>query len=414
MRAALALICTLAVAAFLWPRAGGELRAPPPRPGADEFQAPILLGGTEADASLPAPRRAEAPQEGAPADPFVPAPPAPDVAAPPKPSGPREPVRVRLVGPGGTPIQGAWVYLGTEPGGHNGRRQTDAYGYAEIDGVRRGAWFDVSVDTEKAQPHAAPGHAVFKQDERDVTIQLGAPRYIEGRVVSQEGDAVRAVVTGSHSDWHEAGVFAEPDGTFRLGPLLPGSYRLRIGGADGFVGLVRDVRAPAVDVRIVLPRVASLERRIEASDGWIDAARWFASGQTWPLTPAHGRAESLRIGGEVPMGRGTLYLRDSTGRYALYRNVTLDEVPDPIRLVEGAMLEGTLVADRPTEIAFRMHEVVIPGDVEFGIDTFEIAGVPTNARGKLRVSLDDRVLLERPAWAGSKVYELSVEVPDED
>ena len=89
--------------------------------------------------------------------------------------------------------------------------------------------------------------------EQGVLVQVHRGLYIRGTVVEPDGKpAARALVSGSSEepDFFWASNNAENDGSFALGPLIPGMYRLTGSGGDGWES--DSVVASAGDEEVIL------------------------------------------------------------------------------------------------------------------------------------------------------------------
>ena len=218
---------------------------------------------------------------------------------------------------------------------------------------------------------------------------------------------------GDHGGWHETAAETDPaTGAYRLGPLGPGRYRLTARAEPHFLPTGRVLPAPASGVKLILHRGVRFERSMTTADRrLVDVAVWCTRDRVTQLG-----YDNDRMRGEVPAGSGTLYLRDMIGQYLLLRHVGISDVPeDIVPSTAGETISGTLVADLPTDVVFRMRELVIPGDVEFGLDAFEIPGVPPGSRGRVQVLRHGQILHEVTAQAGQHDLKIRIpEVPTED
>ncbi len=185
-------------------------------------------------------------------------------------------LRVRVEGPGGERVAKAQVTLGGGFGTH-GNRLTDGEVAFEVDdGV--GARPSLLV-TEPADEAGTPlpfgaAHVVVAQfGDEPFVVRLGPEHVIAGRVIGPDGNGIaRALVTavqenGGRDGEHGRARTAE-GGSFRIGRLGAGTYRLQI---DGPAELARAsatevaVDGPPVTLRLRGP--VAVVVRVEDEDG---------------------------------------------------------------------------------------------------------------------------------------------------
>jgi hypothetical protein len=173
------------------------------------------------------------------------------------------------------------------------------------------------------------------QERAEVTLTCWCGLFLRGTVRDPEGKPVRSgYVTARGEDDSPMDMLA--DGTFSIGPLVPGSYLVHVTSDDPELvdSEGRTVAAGTEHIEIVLGRGSSLSARVLDADGdpVADAQVWILSGRKY------GNRSRTSAGGEVKFGNlpgGTFSISASTaaGEYALER-VTLGtgNSPGPIEL----------------------------------------------------------------------------------
>lgn len=162
------------------------------------------------------------------------------------------------------------VYALRAPGERQ-ERTTDARGRARFEHVPAGKWAvgpEPARRTERGSDDPAPLARIVRvpasgEVQLDLRLQRGLA--IRGRVVAPDGGELRA---GIVSAWEEAqglsasGISAEGSGSFVVGPLAPGRYRLSALAPPFAPSEPVTVEAGARDVELRLREAAVLEGRV--------------------------------------------------------------------------------------------------------------------------------------------------------
>lgn len=291
-------------------------------------------------------------------------------------------IRGRVVDPDGAQVAGVevwcvraqafaherWVLDTTGADDIAGKQRTDAHGAFTFDDLRPETWL---VGVPRAARDDARGTylgraelCVVTGDAREHEVVLQVMRALEIRGVLQGPDGqpsrygyVRAVQAAVK---FEAGVNADEQGRFTLGPLLGGSYELT--SPSPFLGLVAPIEADAGATDVVLRASpgGGLELRVIADgepaqrrcvlklfDGRDENARRFARFNE--LTDERGVASLAHL---AP-GTYTAYVSDAGSRFGVARDVvvrTNELTRVDVDTVAGAWLR--LLLDRSGERRF--------------------------------------------------------------
>lgn len=181
-------------------------------------------------------------------------------------------IRGRVTLADGSPAIDAYVMLGD----HSGTRQnkgfaaTDGEGHYELSGIPYGNHRLSATDTEGRR---AATSVVLDRDELEVDLVFENGVDVSGWVRDEQGQPVSAVEVYLREERRTAGFrlgnlgsTTGPDGTFRIGDVRPGTYRLRA-SKEGFVAreeqdtLEVDI-APLQGLEVVMTRGATVSGRI--------------------------------------------------------------------------------------------------------------------------------------------------------
>jgi protocatechuate 3,4-dioxygenase beta subunit len=272
--------------------------------------------------------------------------------------------RVELAG---VPVVGATVVLADEAGGPGRQARTRADGGFVFGGLGAGDYALRAEHDDLVSP-IARGISVGRPGVRaPVRLSLQPGRRIAGRVVEDDGQApagaeVRGEAAASAPGEEPLPMLAHTDATggFKLGPFLPGSYRLTT-ARPGYV--LR--RSPTVDLAAagVAPPPVVLEllrgarvigRVVDARGGPVAAAhvRCVASAmddltvQLGPL-PLAAEAAALPSGAGRALGSTRVALADKAGRFVVedlipgrYRVEVAHAGSEPMRTDELVLAPG--------------------------------------------------------------------------
>ncbi len=225
----------------------------------------------------------------------------------------------RVLDAEGDPVEGAFVRFRGGDDREEWRRSDQAGGFQWDDPPGR-VWSVRAFSPNHASSREATGRV-----GESVTLQLGAGGRLRGRVVDGAGNPVSGakigvgamVVDGPRPYGNrtiERVEADEPDGTFVLGPLRPGRYKLRA-RAEGFASssapTVRIREGESVDsMTIVLGRGGTVRGRVqhESTGEAVAGATVAVFDMTSPFRPR--RTETDKQGGfeldRVPAGRRSL------------------------------------------------------------------------------------------------------------
>lgn len=172
----------------------------------------------------------------------------------------------------GSPAIDAFVMLGD----HSGTRQnkgfaaTDGEGHYELTGIPYGNHRLSATDTEGRR---AATSVILDRDELEVDLVFEEGVEVSGWVRTEQGQPVSGVEVYLREERRTAGFrmgnlgnTTGPDGTFRIGDVRPGSYRLRA-SKEGFVAreqqeVIEVDVTPLQGLEVVLTRGATVSGRI--------------------------------------------------------------------------------------------------------------------------------------------------------
>jgi hypothetical protein len=240
--------------------------------------------------------------------------------------------------------------------------QSDTDGTIAVAGVPPGRCF-VFVE---AEGFCSAGFSVQVRAGRTTrrTARLDRAQTVEGRIVDDLGTPVAGARVWAHEgtsaadDWEAPGaVDADADGRFRIERLEPSSHRLIARTPRHPLAILRGVRPPASDLRVVLPRGVTLRGRFILPAGAPPPDAWFVATAPWRRRgdrPHEWHAQRLWWHGDafdvpgVPAGDTDFRVR-VPGFAGLRQR---------IRAVPGEVLDlGDVVLDRGVELTGR---VVLP------------------------------------------------------
>ena len=165
------------------------------------------------------------------------------------------------------------VETGARSSSQNGQRlsmtsRTDFLGVARFEGVPAGRWIATFVSGED-RPEWTSTQRELEIDgtpgETAIRLDLHPSLWIEGRVFTATGEPAKRGLVSARGKQSWAVIHIEPDGTYSLGPLLPGSYTVQANLPPGLRGPSSnpiEVEAGATGVDIHLSRVVSRTLRL--------------------------------------------------------------------------------------------------------------------------------------------------------
>ncbi len=259
-------------------------------------------------------------------------------------------VRGIVRGPDGKPVQGADVRwhggLNTSVGA-----QTDEAGRFELFPIAPETESSVTVTPPESNPPmmGRVEHGV-RAGTDDVELRLDVGAYIEGEIAGPDGEDVPHVWLWAHaaSTPQQGGYHAQArDKRFKLGPLPPGRYlvRMQVSGGDFVAPDPLEIEAPASDVRIVVPKGRTITGTLSGASNLDRYTLVFMR-----LTPDGpvGMGGGVTASGQFQVtlkddAPGTLFVmsyQDEAGLYALAENVRPSSTPLTLTLRQGATIEG--------------------------------------------------------------------------
>ena len=167
------------------------------------------------------------------------------------------------------------------------------------------------------------------------------------------------------------------DGRFRLGPLAAGTYWISAGAIPGMAGSGQfKQKAPAADVRIVLPRAAQLDARLLVDDikGW--SVVWRTGRQGFSVNLGDdGRFQLVN----VPDLPGVFWGRGPGDQYVLLEDALPSAGPFTLRVQVGGRITGKVAGPREAKVP--LYAAAARGDLSVSVlvqedGTFQLAGVP--------------------------------------
>ncbi len=271
----------------------------------------------------------------------------------------------RVLTPDGEPVSGANVWLnetaaskksrGVEKKGHDWmssmrlRTTAGTDGRFVVKGLPEEGLFNVSAGGNGAQqPYVSDTIKDVAAGTKTVEIRLREGGMIEGQVVGPNGEAVgnawiRAQPVDSkaglnHANTHLNGRSSE----FKLGPMLPGRYKLTVqvhGGSFANPEPV-EVSAPATGIKIQLKKTLTLSGTVVGSNVQGFSVQFAAKGGT--KSGQVGADGSWTIKGATD-SVGTLYaFKRGDERYAKLENVGPGRGPFDLQLFIGESIRGRI------------------------------------------------------------------------
>ena len=279
---------------------------------------------------------------------------------------------------------------------------TDADGHMVLKGLPARGRAKIHVKAAQATPAYPDVIRDVEFGPGPIVIQLGGGLWIEGTVFDEQGGTIAGVRVYVHGATKEnrgvsARVTSDAEGNFRVGPVSAGRYSVSGSSREYAWGPPLEALAGARGVRLVLPRVATIEGRLHderGMQGW--SISFMVGGHTWQghLQPKG----DFAITG-VAEARGTLFATRADGRYALLEDVRPSGGPFDLRPKQGATITGRIKGHARTAkgpfLSASRGGVLLGAAIEPD-GTFTIRGVPPG----------DWTLTLR--WAGEVVEEMSV------
>jgi hypothetical protein len=312
--------------------------APPPPLPEPVFEVPEPP--VKPPAAIVAPEPARAPQSAAKPHPVV----AQPQPAPGAPNHGLVPFAGRVVGPDGQPVPQAAVYL--QVGEREERPSVDGggrfSGVMPADELAR-ATLQAVTPTHEPSPRTSP------RGGQEVELRLGAGGFLEGRVVDESGQPIApatVAVEALRVDGPEPfGPRAVPpvqvagDGTFKVGPLRPGSYDLRADSPGLATGYAKGAQAgrggTTGGVRIVLQAGAKVRGRVTNKDNGapVQGARVTLIDPTSMAPPKSAETDAdgnYVIAGVAP-GRRSMHVRHADFLPQIVAGVAVQAAGDVVR-----------------------------------------------------------------------------------
>ena len=273
----------------------------------------------------------------------------------------------RVVGPEGEPIRGVsikWAGPDGEPGSEASSGQDGRFRMRSLpqEGVVR---LTVTPKADHARPYVSAVLEQVEVGQMNLVVRLELGHYVQGFTVGPDGEPV----LGGHVDavpvGHTTGrtpydlIDDEPRHTFRLGPLVPGLYRV---SWDAFQseGSYRYAAGPPLEVRVPHnDRIRLTARRLDDVRGTLASRPSTPVQATWTPSEALPAAfESRRSYGSrsmpvdklgtfhlpyLPPVKGVLYLHEKQGnQYAVLEGVRPGQTVEPLTLREGGSISGQI------------------------------------------------------------------------
>ena len=302
------------------------------------------------------------------------------------------PLFITVVDAGGKPIPDVDVSV-AEPGFSSPWRRsgkTNRDGIFETQNVPTAGRLNVELAPPQSSVHPPYEDRYLAYGTGHLRIQLPEGVYIRGTIVDPDGNPLRglaSVLARIEPTPFEANTKANASATgrFRLGPLAPGTYWVHA-LAGRSESKIRRVRAPASDVRLVVPPATkSLRGRLVVDDltGWSVSWEYGRSGHGATLAPDG----SFKILSSIPDAKGSLIARGPQGKYALAEDVLPCEGPFELRPAQGGVITGRVLGHNPgggrLAVSGRRNDLMIGGPLAPD-GTFRVTHVPP---GLWRVSL---------------------------
>lgn len=270
----------------------------------------------------------------------------------------------RVLTPEGTPLAGAQVWLAETPAskkargaarpGHDWmahmrlRTQAGADGRFVVKGLPEDGSFHVSAAGSGAQqPYVSETLQDVAAGTKTVELVLRRGSMIEGEVIAPGGAVIRngwIQAEPIDKDGGRKSATTQLDGrtTFKLGPLLPGRYKvtLQLRGGAWAAPAAQEIRAPATGVRFEVKKAASIRGTLAGSDVEGFQVQFASQGSVQTGTV---RADgSWKVDG-CKSTSGTLFaVKRGDDRYAKLEGAEPGKGPYDLTLVVGESITGRL------------------------------------------------------------------------
>ncbi len=288
--------------------------------------------------------------------------------------------------------------------------ETDEDGRFEAEGVPAGALLEISASTTPRTGAAYPTVRLEDVPFRtgSVVVPMVEGVFVEGEVVSPEGAPVTTGRVKAEDAKRRRASSVQLEGgsnVFRLGPLLPGRYRVVAAGPRGTAPSESvEIDAPADGLRLVLRHRTTITGRLLDPEGKTWTAEWLTKDMAWGGRVNPDGRFAFK---DVYAGPGSLFLREQEGsRVVLLEDVDPTAASFEVTATEGHTLQGRVVGEGASLVGLRRGLVYLGGPVQDD-GTFEIRGVP-DGTWTLTVWGRETVLVERegvPANATDLVLE---------
>ncbi|MDJ0972989.1 MAG: carboxypeptidase-like regulatory domain-containing protein [Planctomycetota bacterium] len=307
-------------------------------------------------------------------------------------------IQGRVVCPEGQPIVGANINYSWSIKDERGRNRnrnrsakTDADGAFTVGGLPADA-----VGTLRATPASGGEKSYIAQSvsrvsagESNVTVTLEGGGYIEGRVLGPGGEGVgrvrvRAEVHNGTRWQRRHSARTSNDGSYKLGPVPPGVYRLRVEAKGSYSASEPiEVRGPASDIVLEMPLGLPIKGQLLGDNVKGFHATWYAPKPNGGWTS---KGSGVKNDGSFFINQGSeeagmlLVRKNGDSRYALLEDVRPSDGPFEIELIQGDSIRG-FVTGLPQ--SWRWANVYARNDRGISIwgrvnrdGTFVIHGVP--------------------------------------
>ncbi|MDJ0522845.1 MAG: carboxypeptidase regulatory-like domain-containing protein [Planctomycetota bacterium] len=309
----------------------------------------------------------------------------------------------KVLDPDGEPLPGANVWAqetsaskasrGAGKGGYDWmaqmrlRAQTGADGSYELKGLPENALFNVSAGGSGAkQPYITDSIKDVVAGSKDVTLQLALGWLIEGEVVGPDDEPIRSAHISASPVDPKAGLrsastnLQNGSNRFKLGPLLPGRYRVRVQVYGRTYGNPeqQEVDAGAQGLRFACTQALTVTGRIDADD--VSGYNVYFKGKDGSVSSSRVQNDGSFTISKVRAATGTLYAnRQGDDRYALLENVEVGTGPHDLRLKMGQSIEGIIdnlpESKRRAQVYAYGHGIWISAQVN-AEGAFLITGLP--------------------------------------
>ncbi|MDA1194059.1 MAG: carboxypeptidase regulatory-like domain-containing protein [Planctomycetota bacterium] len=268
------------------------------------------------------------------------------------------------------------------------RTQTTGDGRFEVLGLPEGARFDVGASGNGPDmPYVQELNHDIAAGSSGVEFRLSRGVLIEGTLAGPGGESVgnanisvtsiSAPSTSTHAN------FDGRTGVFRIGPVLPGRYKLtaQIHGGKFSAPPEIEVTAPASGIQLVAREAASIKGTLLGGDtrGFMVM---FSSGNKAQSAGVHADG-SFEVSG-VPQGIGTLYaFKRGDDRFARLTGAEPGKGPYRLSLEQGVTIEGRVEGwsgeGSKANVYVQVEGAWVPGVVS-NDGTFRISGLIPGTR----------------------------------